>query len=397
MLRKPLFRREVGVGGLAGISKKLMEYKGVRIAETELRDYLQYADYHEYCEAVNNLVQNGIITPVKSSGSNGMNPPLYKRYSIIKPRLDYERLIPEIRLLHGRLNIEGYLADPGKYVKHKGWLSQLDSFLKARGCVLEAALSINERSFQIFGKEKALKDDSELAGVLNFNPGLRETLNYYETPEPFFTYDIVHQDKDVPHKENDRDDCCTIADNETSDNATAKTEAIDKKMNIRNILIIENKDTWYTLRSLMSSGLYTIAGIRFDSLIYGEGKKIARKKDTLTDFNSSFYGTAETCYYYFGDLDYEGICIIQDLIKTNPTLQIEVFKPFYLVMLKEAEELDLPLPDTKENQNKRSVDWFVSLFERAYQDRILDILHSGSYIPQEILNRQNMVSIITKR
>jgi hypothetical protein len=77
----------------ADISKKLIKHKGVRISETELRDYLPYSDYDEYCEAVNSLVDIGAITPVRSSGSNGMNPPLYKRYSINKPRPDYEGLV----------------------------------------------------------------------------------------------------------------------------------------------------------------------------------------------------------------------------------------------------------------------------------------------------------------
>ncbi len=347
---------------LAVISKKLIEYKGARIAETELREYIRSSDYNEYFEAINSLVKNGTIAPIKSSGSNGMNPPLYKRYSIIKPRLDYGELIPEIRLLQGRLNIEGYLANPDKYVKHKYWLSLVDTYLKTFSCMLDTPISINERSFQLFGKEKVLKEDSELADVLNFNHGLREILNYYETPEPFFTYDTFH-----------------------GDNAS----------NVRNILIIENKDTWHTLRRIMASGLNTIAGVRFDSLIYGEGKKITRKKDSLTEFSYSFYGDSPICYYYFGDLDYEGICIAQDLIKANPLLRIEVFKPLYIAMLEETGKLDLPLPYTKENQNRRSVDWFIELFEKARQDRIMDILQSGSYIPQEILNRQNLAAIIT--
>lgn len=346
----------------ADISKKLIKHKGVRISETELRDYLPYSDYDEYCEAVNSLVDIGAITPVRSSGSNGMNPPLYKRYSINKPRPDYEGLVSQIRLLHGSLNIEGYLADPDKYARQKHWLSMLDTFLKTCACLLDTPVSINERSFQIFGKEKALKEDSELAGVLNFNPGLREMLNYYETPEPFFTYDIAHG---------------------------------DKNSNRRNILVIENKDTWHTLRRIMSSGLSSIAGIRFDSLIYGEGKKIARKKDSLTEFNSSFYRDAETCYYYFGDLDYEGICIVQDLIRINPALRIEVFRPLYIAMLKEAEKLKLPLPCAKENQRKGPADWFAALFEKAYRDRIIDILQSGRYLPQEILNRRSLVEIMS--
>lgn len=347
---------------LAYISKKLMDHRGIKISEIELREMMPSSDYNEYCEMINKLVTNGTITPVKNSGSNGMNPPLYKRYSIVKPRLDHTELIPEVRLLHGSLNIEGYLADLDKYTRHKAWLSLLDTFLKNSAHLLETPITINERSFQIFKKEKALKEDSGLASVLNFNPGLRELLNYYITPEPFFTYDVPHS---------------------------------DRYSNKRNLLIVENKDTWHSLRCIMVSGLCTIAGVRFDSLIYGEGKKIARKNDSLTEFNNSFYGDVQTCYYYFGDLDFEGISIVHDLIRTNPALRIEVFKPLYIAMLKEAEKSELSLPFSREKQRKEDAEWFAALFEQTYSDRIIDILQNGCYIPQEILNRQNLVAVMS--
>ena len=367
---------------LAGITKKLVEHKGVRISEKELRDYLPLSKYDEYCDMVNSLARNGIIAPVKSSGSNGMNPPLYKRYSIIKPEADYGVYIPQIRLLHGALNIEGYLADTDKYAKHKYWISRIDSFLKHRAQDLETPLSINERSFQMFGKEKALKEDSELAGVLNFNPGLMKALNYYETPEPFFTYDIPCEDSNMTHGGNG------------TDNRTKQIDALGMEAGTRNILIVENKDTWYTLRRIMSSGCCSIAGIRFVSLVYGEGKKIARRKDSLTEFNSTFYADSRTCYYYFGDLDYEGICIAHDLIRINSMLRIQVFKPLYIAMLNEAGRLELPLPVSSENQNRRAAEWFVSMFDKAHRDRMLEILESRRYIPQEILNHQCLVSML---
>ena len=278
---------------LRQISKKLKEHDGVKITEKELREYVSVQDYNQCYTIVIELVNSKIIAPVKSSGSNGMHPPLHKRYLIVKPESNYEELIPEIRLLHGRLNIEGYLTDPEKYKSHRYWLSFLDAFLKNSAQSLEIPLSINERSFQIFKKEKALKEDRGLAAVLNFNPGLCKALNCYNTPEPFFTYDIGPWEAALPNK------------------ASVTMQEV-------NILILENKDTWYTLRSRMSSFCDSIAGIHFDSLIYGEGKKISRKIDSLTEFEKSYFKGAKTNYYYFGDLDYEGMGIVHDLINTNP-------------------------------------------------------------------------------
>lgn len=349
------------------ITKKLVEYSGARIAEKELREFVTVTEYDEYYNTVIELVNNSILAPVKSSGSNGMRPPLHKRYTIIKPEHNYEELVPEIRLLQGLLNIEGYLADPEKYKIHRPWLIALDAFLKYNAKSLETPLSINERSFQIFYKEKALKEDRGLIAVLNFNTGLPEALNCYNTPEPFFTYNINSWKSDVQY------------------------ELFPQKKEM-NILIIENKDTWYTLRSRMSPKRSCIAGIRFDSLIYGEGKKISRKIDSLTEFNKSFFEDSKTVYYYFGDLDYEGIGILNDLIAANPTLKIKLMKPLYTAMLEASKNLQLPL--TKEKQNRKAVEWFVSLFDSEHQSIIINILESGRYIPQEILNNSDFIEMI---
>lgn len=350
---------------LQRIKKFLKEFGSARITEKELREHLSIADYVEYHHTVMELIQNSIIIPVTSSGLNGMTPPLHKRYTIRRSKVNYDEVIPEIRLLHSRLNIEGYLNDPKKYKKHRPWLSYLDSFLKTQTQRLEIALSINERSFQIFKKEKALKDDKELAVILHFNPGIREILNYYYTPEPFFTYVI----------------------------RPWETEVKGEKLEL-NILIVENKDTWYTLRSRLSMGHSCIAGTHFDCLIYGEGKKISRKIDSLAEFDKSFFKMAKTYYFYFGDLDYEGVAIVHDLIKVNPTLAIKVMKPLYIAMLKASSHIQLPF--TKENQNKKAAEWFLSLFEPEHQKTIRHILECGTYIPQEILNNGEFIEMISE-
>ncbi|NSW91705.1 MAG: hypothetical protein HPY74_13710 [Firmicutes bacterium] len=135
------------------ISRKLLEYDKARITEKKLRQYISVTEYEEYYNIVVELVKNNIIAPVKNSGSNGMWPPLHKRYNIIKPECKYDEIIPEIRILHDKLNIEGYLANPEKYKKHKPWVLLLDDFLKTNFKSLETPLSINERSFQVFKKD----------------------------------------------------------------------------------------------------------------------------------------------------------------------------------------------------------------------------------------------------
>ena len=73
-------------------------------------------------------------------------------------------------------------------------------------------------------------------------------------------------------------------------------------------------------------------------------------------------------------------------------LQIKLMKPLYIAMLKASENIQLPV--TKEKQNKKAAGWFVSLFDTGHQCIIKDILESGRYIPQEILNNGDFIEMI---
>lgn len=339
---------------------KLMGHNGARIAEKELRLLLSIPDYDEYYHVVCKLIEHDNLSPVKHSGSNGMRPPLHKRYTIKRQAEGCDHLLSEIRLLQGCFNIEGYLADAERYVNHRYWVLIMDDFFKNHSHKLDIAISVNERSFQIFQREKALREDGELAAVLNFNPSLRDALNFYDTPEPFFIYNIHPL---YP---------------------SAKDEL--------NVLIVENKDTWYTLRGIMKPDKRCIAGICFDSLIYGEGRKITRRKDSLTEFERGIFKGAKISYHYFGDLDYEGMGIAHDLIAVNQELNITLMKQLYIAMLEAADRDKLPI--SREKQNKKAAKWFVSMFDEAHSREILSILEDGRYIPQEILNKVDFTNMV---
>lgn len=350
------------------IVKKLRSYGGVRITEKELRTVISNQEYEKYFCIVMQLIEYGILLPVKSSGANGMRPPLYKRYTILKAQADYKEFLQQIRLLHSKLNVEGYLTNPERFLHHEAWLIPLDNFLKNNIKSLEAPASINERSFQIFRQEKALKENKELSLVLNFNHGLREALNYYYTPEPFFMHYITQWEVGGVNVLN-----------------TGRLRQL-------NILIIENKDTWYTLKSILKVRHNNLSGIAFDALLYGEGKKISRKNDSLSDFDKNFFGGSRTSYFYFGDLDFEGISIFRDLVNTNPGLEIQLMKELYIKMFESANGIELPI--TKENQNQKALKWFLSSFNEDQQNKILSILQAGKYVPQEILNYSDFLKEI---
>jgi len=194
------------------------------------------------------MIESGLLSPVKASGSNDRIPPLFNKYRIIKPREDYAGYMESIRRLNPRLNISDYLKRPELYKKHLEIVEGLSRYLWYEAGLLEQPMSRKERSFSIWGREKLLdKQFALVREVLRFN-GLEEGwLNYYDTPEPFFEY--VH----------------------------SPTPAMS-------VLIIENKDTWFSFRKLMqATRKNVIAGIAVDLLLYGEGNKIT-KKGALEDY-----------------------------------------------------------------------------------------------------------------
>lgn len=48
----------------------------------------KYTTYRERVQAIEQEVACGTLVPIKSSGSNEKNPPLYNRYRIVKPKKD---------------------------------------------------------------------------------------------------------------------------------------------------------------------------------------------------------------------------------------------------------------------------------------------------------------------
>ena len=110
-----------------------------------------------------------------------------------------------------------------------------------------------------------------------------------------------------------------------------------------------------------------VMGMEIGTLIYGAGKGILR---SFLDFDLCAEPYMKDCknrIYYFGDLDYEGIGIYESLAQM-------------------AADRRKILPDTKEQQNRNIREDFFSHFREDRKSRMKEVLESGKYIPQEILN-----------
>lgn len=303
----------------------------------------------QYCRILE-LLDSGKIKPIKASGTNGKSPALYREYWLAEEKKDYEELREELKYqLVPLISVDYYLTHPEAYEQDREWVLQLNGYLKNRRELLKQKESINERSFEIWSREKFLS--REQGKKILKRCGLElDFLNVYGTTEPLSYY--------------------------------SHTRAVPQKL-----LILENKDTFYSMRRHLLEGNETILGEQIGTLIYGAGKGIWKSFQDFELCVEPYMKAEGNQIYYFGDLDYEGIGIYESLAESSHggVREIKPFVPAYEAMLKKAAKAE-KLPETKEWQNRNIKKLFFSYFREEQTSEMRRILEAGTYIPQEILN-----------
>ena len=213
------------------------------------------------------------------------------------------------------ISVDYYLAHPDMYEKDRNWVLMLNQYLKKHTDALLTPESLNERSFEIWHREKFL----------------------------------------------------------------------DREQG-KNILILENKDPFFSMRNYLLNGHNEIFGAEIGTLIYGAGKGIIRSFQDFDLCAEPYMKHPENTIYYFGDMDYEGIGIYENLAeKFHGRWKIIPFVPAYQAMLEKAEQIT-ELPETKEHQNRNISTQFFSCFDEIMVKKMEAVLKKDRYIPQEILN-----------
>ncbi len=331
---------------LVTLSEQILRQKKTFLSLDDLRALSRPASYADFFQIVTSLQESGVLRPAgPARGTNGMVPPLRLKYRVLRREETDPAALSEIRLLAPGLNISGYLAHPALYQKHREILLPFSAFLKTRKEELAAPMSINERSYAIWKREKLLRS-AACRAVLRYN-GWADKMNVYGTPEPFF--DFLCDDRP------------------------------------QNLLVLENKDTWYTLRRLLMRrpDKRTLYGVRLDGVVLGEGNK-ATRPHALEEYASLLPGAAPR-FHYFGDLDYEGIQICLSVIKANPALSVETCLPAYRELMARGQKTGAE--KVLSHQEKPSgLASFLSLFDTEEAEKMEAMLASGFFLPQEILN-----------
>lgn len=323
-----------------------------RISLEELEKKIDAESYGQLCAYIYAQIENNSLKPVKASNTNGKKPALYREYWVVEQQEDYSFYEEELQYhMCTEICADYYMRHMVQYRKDRVWVLKLNDYL-LQNQKTDALVSMNERSFEIWGREKFLQ--LEQGRKILKRCGIDTSrLSFYETSEPLAYYS---HHRDTP----------------------------------QNLLILENKDTFYSMRRHLLNGGQRVFGIPFGTLIYGAGKGILRSFQDFAFCVEPYMQAPENRIYYFGDLDYEGIGIYERLAEfclAQHHIQIMPFANAYERMLAKASIIQIEeLPMSKEKQNRNITGQFFAWHRQEMVEQMRRILESGRYIPQEILN-----------
>lgn len=301
-------------------------------------------DYMSFASVILHLEEMNILTRVKAHGENNKFPSLALTYRVNKSNLKqqlYEKLKDARFRLHPSINIEAYFQLPEeRWDLDEPFIYKINQYIMKNGFPIEE-VPAPERSFELVEDEKWITEG-----------GGHELLERIHLWEHF---------KIIPVS-----DPLMFALN---------LEAIKQEKQLH--LIVENKTTYQGLLPALQGGL-------FSTLIYGCGKKIVK---SIEQFNYQLpLITTKHHFYYFGDLDYEGILIWHLLSKKIP---VTPALPFYEACLRK------PYAFGKQNQrpNEEALTAFLTFLQKDDQENLLEMFSSGGYYPQEIIKTNELQHI----
>lgn len=335
----------LGVSVVEIIKKQLVSYskKSITLAELELLINPFVNSYQQFAENVLNLEKATILTMVKAKGRTSRTPSIAHQYRINKSVLvsSYHQQLQQYRLkLDPAINIDAYFSkDPAIWNKDLPYIEKIAHYIKQFSFPSQE-VPAPERSFELVGDEKWIveKAGKELLERLN----LWSKLKIIPVSDPLM-----------------------FAVNPAKINENRQLH-----------LIVENKTTYQALSLATRNS-------PFATLIYGCGKKIIK---SIEQFSNQYPVHAKHHFFYFGDIDKEGIAIWHSLSKKE---LVQLALPFYQACLKKA------AVKGKEYQrdHQESLDCFLVNFSSLEREIIENVLLNGEYYPQEILKTDELQQI----
>ncbi len=327
-------------------SNKLLathEKKMINLTELETLFIPFVNTYDEFAKQILELEEQQILLEVKSKKRTSRNPSLAYQYRIQKHLLteNFHRELQSYRqVFHQAISLdEYYRKDPSIWKRDLPYIKKIDDYLKEHS-LPEEQVPAPERSYELVGDEKWIVEQ-----------GGKEVLERLS---------LFHDLQIIPVSEP-----LMFAINPTR---------IQQSHQLH--LIVENKTTYQGLLPALTDTI-------FSTLIYGSGKTVI---SSIDQFTAQFPVKADHRFWYFGDIDREGISIWASLHKKIP---VDLAIPFYQACMEKSASKG----KTNQRENEEALVKFLTYFSETEQEMISTLLKNGHYHPQETLKTRELQRI----
>ena len=348
------------------IIKILQRKKTKRISITELGDELKkrriniFSDEskkNQFVKIIQDLIDESILIPLKNALPLQQYGRLPRSFTIQKSIIS-EKFTPlpiehrhELLSLLPPIKIDYYATHAAQYAKDREFILRINNLIRQNNF---DELTVNERSYLLFGDEKAITMPADAAidgnDILKNLKLTLENIKAKRVYEPFFY--------------------------------TEKKYFSLAGQAVRTILIIENKDTFWTLQQALKSGDLD----EVNMVVYGEGHAINQK----FAYFEMIGGSTSDNYFYFGDLDQEGIHIFNSLRKKFHRYNIRPAVSLYTYILKKVGPEHAKPLRTRQQSGDSSLSPFIDFFDSDVKGEIKEIISEKKYLPQEIFNKTDL-------
>lgn len=316
---------------------------------------LKTVEYDIFYKIIRELEQDSIIKPYGKNTNAMMFKSVALKFKIINYNKQEEELSQEdkhfLHSLNSKINTTFYFKNVKELDKDRYNLIKLSNFLNSINENVPY-ISLNERSYELFGYEKCLSGTGVTSSLLQRTKITLEDINCFETYTPLQCHMMY--------------------------NFYKKEE--------RTILIVENLDTYWSFhRAMHESSL----GDKIDMLVYGCGNKSAGN----FKFHRHYSITPKDKIYYFGDVDPEGLAIFKRVKNSNPELNILLASELYKLAVEIGIKNGLQnIPNKNQTVlSTEEINELLSSLDKDTCEKFKDIILSGKYIPQEAVNYRVLI------
>ncbi|SDZ15453.1 Wadjet anti-phage system protein JetD domain-containing protein [Tindallia californiensis] len=317
--------------------------------------------YADFSAVVMDLMEEEVLTRIKSAGENRKSPSLPYKFRIEKHGLKREQqqeLRRQAANFHPAMDLSAYYRkELTAWKRDLPALKKVNDYLQKHGTDFTGH-TLPELSWKLTGNEKWLEEQGGKQLLERINLWHQVEKQMHPDPlmlalNPSFLSEVqAGGNKTLPH------------------------------------LIVENKSMYYRLLPLLSSS-------NVATLVYGAGRKIVAGLSQLPyQLGLEKAGNLQHTIHYFGDLDWEGIAIWNDLQKRYTHVESWDVIPataFYQSLA----QCSWSQGKTNQRQQEEALKEFLDYFSSEEGKNLRRQLEAGFYCPQEALE-EGLESLMKK-